>query len=241
MTKATIRSSATLVVASLLLMFGMRPAEATTVNSIGAFTGTYSEGWELYTNYNLGGNYNNPLSIMGGTATLTNSNLVDVLNPFNLAIYQTAVDVANFGLGFLGTAQSIGNKGLGLDDSFPTQSKTKIVFATPMNKFGAYWAAANEVDATPVQVTVTFYDQFDVPLGDDVTFTYGLNGILAWHGWETVGLETFSSLSFVGSEVVIDSLQASAFEGPEPASMAMFAIGIAGLAGHFCLRRRRGN
>lgn len=218
------------VVASLSLIVGMKQAEASPVIPVGSFTGSSVESWESFTNYlQLPSTYlTDPTPIMSGAATISNS---------SMAIYQTSGNVANFGLGSSGTAQSIAAKGMGIDD--PISSTTTITFSSPMSAFGAHWAAITTGSIIPATVTVTFFDVFNVPL-DTVNFQYSqATGALDWHGWGAAGTETFKSLSYTGIGVAIDELQAT-LEAPEPATLGMLVFGVACLAGYTCLRRKAG-
>ena len=215
------------VVVSLAMMIGAKPVGASPVNPIGPYSGNLSETWEGFSPslpYLSG-----PASIMGGAASISTTS--------DMFIYQTVPPPSVFTLGGSGSAQSIGQRGMGIDDTFPLTSVTTITFAAPTTIFGAYWAAITDGSNNPSSVTVSFFDASNFLLDTEI-FNYNNNGTLDWHGWSAAPTESFKSITYTGSGVVIDSLQAAA-ESPEPATWMMFGIGLAWLAGYACLVRRR--
>jgi hypothetical protein len=196
------------------------------VTPIAPFTGNLKESWESFNDYLTGPRHlANPTVIMGGGAFISNS---------LMGVYLTN-SATSFGLGSSGNAKvADGLKGMGLDGF--TQTAT-ITFANPAVDFGAYWGAATQpwgpnyppVEPTPSTVSLAFSD------GSVENFTYFApdhSGTLEWHGWHfTTGI---TSISYSGSFVVVDSLQANVI--PEPATTLLSAMGIGLLVLHRCRR-----
>lgn len=218
-----------LVVTALTLLSSLTLPAGAQVTSTGPFTGSASETWESFPNYQSNPSFyqTDPTAIFGGAATISND---------YMAVYQPSAG-ASFGLGSSGPAQvSDGTKGMGVDRGEQT---TTIQFASPVSAFGGYWGAATFGSGTTV--TVSFFDVF-ASLIDTQTFNYSRDGfgdgLLEWHGWNsTTGI---GAITYSGDYVVNDGLQINAANVsavPEPSSMALLLMGGLPLAKK--LRRRR--
>lgn len=193
-----------------------------TITAVGPFRGNLGETWESFNNalrpifHYLPGH----TSIMGGGATIANNYMV---------IYEPGV--ANLDLVSSGRAQvSDGVKGMGVYRSGQT---AVITFLHPIFDFGAYWGSVTF--GAPEAVSIRFGD------GSTTSFTYekrDATGALDWHGWHfSAGI---SSLSYSGTCVVIDGLQANA-PIPEPSTYVagtMLTL-VFGAQGLYSLRRRQ--
>ena len=184
------------------------------VTSIGPFTGSLSETWELFNDYLTGPRYlADPTTIMGGGAFISSS---------LMSVYLTNSS-RSFGLGDSGNAQvADGAKGMGLDGFAQTAT---ITFVNPVTDFGAYWGA--NTPPTPATVSLVFSD------GSFESFAYSAphDGTLNWHGWHfATGI---TSISYSGDFVAIDGLQANVI--PEPSTTLLGVLGV----GLLVLHRRR--
>ena len=185
------------------------------LTSIGPFTGSLSETWESFNNYNYPSFITylpSVTTIMGGAATIS--------NPF-MAVYEPGAG-ATFGLSANGSAGvSDGTKGMGIDRAGQTAT---ISFLNPIFDFGAYWGNASST------VSLGFSD------GSSASFSYSRpgDGVLEWHGWNSTS--GISSISYVGDYVVIDGLQAQAVV-PEPATATVALLGLGVLALARCKAR----
>jgi len=156
--------------------------------------------------------------------------------------FMTIYDGVPFTLGGSGSAGvADGDQGMGINDFFPAPSTTVITFSNPVSRFGAYWAAFTDDPIVPVTVTLTFYNALNFPLDvpDDFQYSHP-TGALQWHGWKAAPGELIARVEYSGSGVVLDSVQALAPEAiPEPSTLVLFALGLAGAAGCAFLRGKR--
>lgn len=214
----------TLLTVAPFFLTASQSAVASPVTSTGPFVGNIQESWE---GFDIGV-LTNPTGIMDGSATIEN----DGAGGGVMKIYNTGTN--SFGLGGSGTAQTAdGAQGMGVNDLFPLPSTTTITLSTPVSAFGAYWAAATD-GTNPATVTVTFFTSDNT--SDTVNFQYyNASGALQWHGWSAALNETIQMIEYEGSGVVVDSLQALAAV-PEPSTLVLFVLGLAGAAG--CVLRR---
>lgn len=181
------------------------PARAQ-VTAVSPFTGTLTETWEGFPNYqNNGFNpLSNPTPILGGFAR--------IFNP-GLFIYEPGTVDASLGLsGFAQTSDGVKGLQVGSDDPLTT-----IKFASPVTKFGAYWGAQTFGGATTIDL-----EFFNASHKSFATLSFDYNheesgdGGLDWHGWTST--TPFSSLTFTGNQVAIDGLQSV----PEPGVVGLF-------------------
>lgn len=223
--------TAVVTAVSISMMLCMRQSEASPVIPVPAFSGNHVETWEGFPNNSLSG----PADIMGGAASITNDLPL-------MYVYDTTG--STFGLqlgvstGVAGTHD--GTKGMGIND-YPDVTTTTIIFDSPVNSFGAYWAASGDTGSLAT-VTLSFYDANDDLLGTSVSFDYlfSSGGALVWHGWAAAPLESIKTVTYQGSGIAVDSLQALEEAAPEPATLIMFVIGASGMIGYaLCSRRRK--
>lgn len=190
-------------------------AGAGTVTPIGEFVGTNSEDWESFDNYLDGGLHHEPdgASILGGLAEISADDRMAIYDPV----------LAAFGLGSSGPAQvADGVQGMGLDGLEVTAT---INFSEAVSDFGAYWGASTNND-DPKPINFRFYDLNDI-LIDSASFLYSRSterdGMLLWAGWHSdtpIGRVTYNA-----EYAVTDGMQVNTSTTPEPASLALLAIG----------------
>jgi len=216
------------------LIMGARQGRADPISSVGPFTGTYTESWEEFNNYNQGPFYlSNPTTIMGGEASIADAHMI-VYDP----------NAASFGLGTSGSAQvSDGKQGMLLYESLTLlgNGTATITFTNPVSEFGAYWAeSTGGVLSDPNTVSLSFFDVFNNLIGTE-SFQYSHKGTsdggLDWHGWSST--TPIGSLSYTGDFVATDGLQANPVV-PEPASVTLASLGTF-LVGATVWRRRNQN
>jgi hypothetical protein len=205
------------------LIFGALSAGSATAQSvpIGPFVGNRAETWEEFPNFLEGGFHllPDPTSILEGDALLANT---------DLTIYEPFVADASLGLsGFAQTAD--GTKGLLVGDLDPNATLT---LTGPVTDFGAYWGA--ETFGGLSSVVLNFYNANN---GLIATASFDYNhedtgdGALDWHGWHFA--VPVQSLTFTGSNVALDGIQANAV--PE----GNFALLPAAFLAALCVCRRR--
>lgn len=217
-----LRISFLTTLAALVILSIALPAMAC-VSATGPFTGTWQETWESFPNY-VDMNYgylSNPTEIFGGNATISNG---------CMCIYQPDAG-ATWWLDATSTNVADGEKGMGLNNIDQT---AYISFKSPVDSFGAYWAAifGNTVSLTFYDVSGRAFDteSFDYP------GIIGNNGCadLEWHGWNSE--IPVSGISYTGDYVAIDGLQANPV--PEPSSFLALAGGLFGFAGGLVRRKK---
>lgn len=195
---------------SFLTFFCAAAATLTSANaaltSVAPFSGTYSESFESFANYNVTGALPQPFSIMGGFADVSNGSLIGVYE----------VGVADF---FLPTAAPAhdGTKGLGV---YP--GSITISFDSPVSDFGGYFGAAYGTGGDG-KVSFTFSDGST----EDFTFT---GGALVWQGWSSD--VPITSVTIGDNYMVMDSLQANAAPTSVPdggATLVLFGLGLGSL------------
>ena len=202
----------------LIGIFVMAFAAHGSIAPIGSFTGSLQESWESFPNASDDPDIfmDDPTTIMGGAATISNSRMV---------IYEAGV--VDFNLLSSGFAQAHdGAKGMGLN--FSAQTAT-IEFASSVTSFGGYWGAVTGGGfPDPATVSFDFFDSTNT-LIDSKSFTYSRTGIgdglLEWHGWSST--VPIKSLTYTGDYVVNDYLQANPI--PEASTYALFGLGTLGL------------
>jgi len=222
------------VLAILALLAGATVASAApplTLTAIGPFTGTHSESFESFNDYDQGPNDPNYLpqgtSIMGGFATISS---VDqdmlVYNPSAGAEFGFYEGSSGY---FLNVAD--GSQGLGLD------KRVTITFSQPVTSFGGYFGALNEDPAIGLNGKVTF-DFFNSSAKSATNFIYsnpiGDNPIgvdpspLVWEGWDfSAGI---TSIQIAGNDVALDELEASVPDGGRTSLMLggmLLGLGLA--------------
>jgi hypothetical protein len=181
----------------------------------GPFTGTYSDNFESYPDYDNGGIYSN-MSVMGGFA--------DFSAPDDEMLVINPSQGAGWGLGNNGFAMAnSGNQALGLfnNDTAPIT----LTFSSAVTSFGGYWETCS---ANYGDLNASFYNAADQLIGTDSWVQSG--NAYQWRGWTDAG--GISSVVFTGNAApVVDDIQALAT--PEPASFLPLGLGAA-----VVLRRR---
>jgi hypothetical protein len=191
------------------------------ISPIGEFTGSTSEGFESFPNYNSGNV--DALSVMAGTALFRSL-------PFGtnqLYIYEPGAG-ANWGLGNNGFAGvHSGEKGLGINLA-GVPCNAALYFNAETFRFGGWFGTAS---ITTNFLTVTFFDAADVQIGASQSLSTN-SGVLEWFGWQSnVGI---MRVHFGGNEApAMDDIQASPV--PEPGTIAVVIVGLAALVA----RRRK--
>lgn len=208
---------AVLVLAAILVAAGTVPATAQ-VTETGPFIGTLTESWESFPNWFVsGGALADPTDIMNGGASISNPHLL---------IYEASTDPACpapcFNLQGNGFAQvADGIRGVGADEvdsngvQLATTQTVAVIFKQLATAVGGYWGAATFAGAAAV--TVRFFDEGGLQIGEDITFTYsspGLDGQLVWHGWTST--TPIKRMTYTGMAVALDGLQANETSSTPP-------------------------
>lgn len=179
------------------------------VNSVGPFTGTYSDGFETYAS-----NFYNTLPVFGGNATMTSiGGGQGMLVTTGWSFYE-----------FIGPHS--GNQFMG-----GAESNYEITFSVPAVQFGAYFATNSNVP----DGTATFYDANGNQIGAPLNVSAPL-GQWAWDGWSySGGIKTivFTADNSFGGFLDIDDMQFNPPAAPEPCTLAALGLGAMAL-----LRRR---
>ena len=191
--------------------------------TIGPFTGTASETWEVFTN----GSIADFTPIMGGNA------LIGIAN--NAGIYQPGVLEYNLGNG--GNAEvADGAKGyFSFNGSSGVIGNTNLGFT----QFGAFWGANLGTGSSSI-ITVVATDVFGTSYLNTFAYT-NVTGTLIWQGWSsTVPLVSIVFSSDATDEgLVFDGLQGNFVTVPEPNAIAVFGIGVVALIAARQLRTPR--
>ena len=208
-----VRVRSTLVLAGLAAATFAASADLT---PIPVFVGTLSEGFESFPS---GGGQANPLTIMGGAASL---------NAPGDDIYTSSYDYSLGDKG-LALAQS-GVKGFGSDSVAGT---TTLTFANAVGQFGGYFNVATLAGYnTANTLSLAFFGQGGAQIGSTqvvMMATTNANTFVGFNSAVPVKSITLSGLYFVG-----DDLRANVFPTPEPSAFAALGLGVVAL-----LRRRR--
>lgn len=118
---------------------------ASSISVSGPFTGSLTETWESFPNYNVVSSLPNPATIMGGGASIENP-------AFGMQVYEPSAG-ANVSLGFVGCCSVYAGTADG-NKAMVAGGRPFIVFDTPVTRFGAYWGAL-----FPATVGVRFLDE----------------------------------------------------------------------------------
>ncbi len=200
-------------VSLLALVSGALSASAQ-VTSVGEFSGSRSEGFEGFPNYDDVPNsfVQEPVSIMGGFATLTSAHA-------DLLVYETGTD-ATFGLGLGDADVHSGSKGIGFNSYADTGT---IAFSSGVARFGGYFNATYNGP-----IAFTFFGQDGVQLGSTLVGVPPSGTSLGFIGFEST--QAIYSVSITGDFLVADDLQASPFASPAvPGPMAALPFALMAL------------
>lgn len=213
------------LVTSVLL--GATATATAQISAIGEFTGALNEGFESFNNYNENsGQGYDPLVIMGGAATMSDS------NPNTLQTWIYEVGTANWDLIDKGFAPAhTGTQGAGLWNN-GQNGVVDLTFVSGMLRFGGWFNTADNrsFGGTNRILEVRFFDSADVQIGS-AQFVQPEGNPLEWHGWSSTVVFKRVEFSYeIGP--AMDDLQADPI--PEPASLAAVGLGFVAL-----LRRRR--
>lgn len=184
--------------------------------NVGPFTGSSSESFESFPNFNSGAQ--TTLNVLGGLGQFTAT---------GSALYIIQPPLASWGLGLNGPGSAYdGVKALGLFDLSGSALVT-LTFTDPVLQFGAYFQTDRQNNGT--DLSVSFYDASNNLLGSD-SFTHA-SAPYQWHGWaDSSGIK---KVTFAGNVApVMDSLQIMAV--PEPGTVAALGAGVLAV-----LRRRK--
>jgi hypothetical protein len=194
-------------IVSLLVLAVLAGPVSAGVMPIGEFTGDLYEGFE-----NLGtpGGYPGPFSIMDGDATFNDVFANMLMIAYSLQSGLTGVSIYPYNGNLMGGSVT---------------GCAVIEFTTPVEKFGGYIGAADDLTGG----MVTFRDEDGLVLGTE-PFSLTM-GQWAWYGWESDvpfgSIEIWGAAS-PGLGVVFDDLQATV---PEPAGLSLLAMGAVALLG----------
>lgn len=193
------------------------------ITPIGVFSGSLSDDFESYPNYNSGAF--EILDVMGGAATFE-SNLPEI---DQMWIYEPGAG-ATWGLGNNGAATVHGGgKGLGLfRNVFPNEPiDVTLTFDTEVFQFGGWFASDDSVNN---EVHLTFRDAGGVQIGA-MQIVSTPSSEMVWFGWESA--VPVKSIDFTNNIApAMDDIQANPV--PEPATLAVIGLGLTAL-----LARRR--
>ncbi|MBS1725711.1 MAG: PEP-CTERM sorting domain-containing protein [Armatimonadetes bacterium] len=208
------------LISTVAMAAGAITANAT-LTDVGQFTGSISESFESFANFNQGPVFQTePWAVMGGGASFTSQN-------HDLAIYEPSA-AALWYLDSSGWAQvADGTKGMGMN----SDSVWDLTFVNDQTEFGGFWGL--DTPFTHSEATVSFFDASNNLVGQ-TSFSYdhstNHDGGLDWNGWSSD--IAFRKVEVQGRYMVVDGIQAAAV--PEPASLSVMALGIVAM-----LRRRK--
>lgn len=216
-------------VAALALTLSLTSLAQAQVTPIASpFVGTALEDFESFPNWRTGpAPMVSPTSIFGGLAQLTGS---------DNEVYEPGV--ANWVLDpgrRAGVAD--GAKGLAVNGDMTKPLDSTITFVTPVTQFGGFFANARTfVPASFNGLAIHFFDtngvEFFSESWDDPTPA----GELTWHGWASS--TPIQKITFDRLIPAMDSLRITGggAAAPEPGTLALVGLGLAGVAAR---RRRR--
>jgi hypothetical protein len=210
-----------LTVSSVLASTGL--AQLATISP---FPGQSTESFESFPT----GFTTNPLSILGGTAS------VEVPVADGISIYEALFFVFSLGSSSenapgICALGANGPRGLGLEEGFG-QAQATITFTTPVNAFGGFWGAGTS-ETNPATITMRFFDATKQQIGVPQSFTYlrsSGDGMLEWHGWSSDVPIAQATLIVDGPTAVVDDLRISL--APHFSSISRDSAGIVKLIGH---------